>query len=70
VLPRFRRRGIQQALMAARLEHAASRGARFATIGARPGIPTNRNAMRMGFRLAYTKVVLVKPGPALVSVRH
>lgn len=69
VLPEFRRRGIQQALMAARLEFAASQGATFATIGARPAISTGRNALRMGFHLAYTKVVLVKPGPGLVSVR-
>jgi GNAT superfamily N-acetyltransferase len=70
VLPEFRRRGIQQALMAARLEYAASQDARFATIGARPAIATGRNALRMGFSLAYTKVVLVKPAPGLAQVRH
>lgn len=70
VLPEFRRRGIQQAMIAARLDHAAAQGARFATIGARPGIGTNRNALRMNFQVAYTKVVLVRPAPGLAQVRY
>jgi GNAT superfamily N-acetyltransferase len=68
VLPEFRRRGIQQALMAGRLSLAQDQGARLATIGAKPGISTERNALRMGFRVAYTKVVLVKPGEGLTPV--
>ncbi|MGE0481399.1 MAG: GNAT family N-acetyltransferase [Phycisphaerae bacterium] len=68
VLPEFRRRGIQQALLAARLNEAARRGATLATISARPGIATERNVRRMGFQLAYTKVVLVRPGPGLAPV--
>ena len=67
VLPEFRRRGIQQALIAARLNYAAARGARLATIGSRPGAGTERNVRRMGFATAYTKPVMVRPGPGLVG---
>jgi len=68
VLKEYRRRGIQQAMMAWRLNEAARRGARFATIGARPGIGTERNARRMGFQVAYTKAILIKPREGLTGV--
>ena len=63
--PRFRRRGIQQALIVERLAMARAHGCVLATIGSRPGIPTERNAMRLGFSVAYTKVILVRPGLGL-----
>ena len=66
VLPRFRRRGIQQALIAARLARGLELGADLASITSHPGIPTERNAARMGFQLAYVRAVLVKRGPGLV----
>jgi GNAT superfamily N-acetyltransferase len=66
VLPEFRRRGIQQALIAERLNLAAARGVTLATIGSRPGAATERNVRRMGFQLAYVKAVLVRPGPGLI----
>lgn len=69
VRPEFRRRGIQQALIAARLNIAAEAGARVAMISSRPGVATERNVRRMGFQVAYTKVILVKPGEGLVGVR-
>lgn len=65
LLPEFRRRGIQQALIAARLNSASVRGARLATIGSKPGAETERNVRRMGFATAYTKPVMVRPGPGL-----
>ncbi|MFI4897911.1 MAG: GNAT family N-acetyltransferase [Phycisphaerales bacterium JB059] len=65
VLPHARRRGIQQALIAARLRHARERGALIACIGSKPGIPTERNAARLGFRMAYTKAVLALAGEGL-----
>lgn len=68
VLEPYRRRGIQQMLIAARLNEAARRGATLATIGSKPGIATERNVRRMGFQLAYTKPVLVQPGPGRVPV--
>ena len=69
VLPAYRRRGVQQALIAARLNAAAEAGATVATISAMPGVATERNARRMGFQVAYTKVVLVRPGAGLVANR-
>lgn len=68
VLPGHRRLGIQQAMLAWRLQHAARRGAAFVTISARPSVSTESNARRMGFQVAYTKVVLVRPRPGLVAV--
>ncbi|MFN0011444.1 MAG: hypothetical protein ACKVS8_07350 [Phycisphaerales bacterium] len=68
VLPAFRQRGIQQALIAARLNAAAERRVCVATIGSRPGAGTERNAIRMNFQLAYTKLILTRPGPGLVAV--
>ncbi len=68
VHPGFRGRGIQQAMMAARMNAAVERGCRVATIGSRPGAATERNAIRMGFQLAYTKLILTRPGPGLASI--
>jgi len=65
VLPEFRRRGIQQALLAARLRFARELGATLATIGSRPDAGTERNVRRMGFFLAYAKPILVRPGQGL-----
>lgn len=65
VKPAYRRRGIQQALIAARLDRARERGSRLAFIISGPGIPTERNAARLGFRMAYTRAVLVKHGEGL-----
>jgi GNAT superfamily N-acetyltransferase len=63
--PEFRRRGIQQALIAARLAAARDSGCVLVTIGSRPGMPTERNAMRLGFRVAYTKVIVAQAGAGL-----
>jgi GNAT superfamily N-acetyltransferase len=65
VKPDHRRRGIQQALIAARLAAGRSRGANLAIIVSKPGIPTERNAARLGFRMGYVRVVLVRRGPGL-----
>ncbi|MBX3470060.1 MAG: GNAT family N-acetyltransferase [Planctomycetes bacterium] len=65
VLAAVRRRGVQQALIARRLELARDAGARLATIQARPGIPTERNAARLGFRVAYTRATVAMAGPGL-----
>ncbi len=63
-----RRLGLQQAMLAWRLRRAAERGAAFVTISARPGVATEGNARRAGFVVAYTKVILVRPGSRLVPV--
>jgi len=68
VVPEMRRKGIQLAMMAWRLRHAAARGAVVATIGSLPGAATESNAFRMGFAVAYSKIVLVRPGPGLAPI--
>lgn len=61
----YRRKGIQTALMIRRLERATERGCSLAVIHSAPNTTTERNARRLGFTLAYTKVILVMPGPGL-----
>ncbi len=61
-----RRQGLQQALIRHRLEEGRQRGCLVATIGSKPGIPTERNALRLGFHVAYTKVALAMAGEGLV----
>ena len=61
---RFRRRGIQQALIATRLASARAHGATLAAIESTPGTGTERNAHRLGFHLAYAKVILALPASA------
>ncbi len=65
VLPEGRRRGVQQALMIERLRRARSAGAIVATVQSRPGIPTERNAARLGFHVAYTRAELTRSGAPL-----
>jgi GNAT superfamily N-acetyltransferase len=65
VKPAWRGRGIQQALIAARLEQGRERGSQLAVIISGPGIPTERNATRLGFSMAYSRVYLVKHGEGL-----
>jgi GNAT superfamily N-acetyltransferase len=62
-LPDYRRRGIQTALTFTRLNLARDRGCELAMQGAAPGSTSQRTAERLGFRVAYTKAVLVRePG--------
>jgi GNAT superfamily N-acetyltransferase len=56
VLPTARRRGVQGALIAHRLAEATRRGCTYALVGSAPGGPTERNALRAGFRPAFTSV--------------
>ncbi|HEV7280645.1 MAG TPA: GNAT family N-acetyltransferase [Pirellulaceae bacterium] len=63
----FRRRGVQTALMIARLELAREAGCRYAAVHSRPDVATGRNALRLGFRTVYTKVVMTRPGGGLAS---
>ncbi|QAT85052.1 acetyltransferase [Corallococcus coralloides] len=65
VLPAYRRLGVQQALIVARLARGLEKGSDLAAIMSSPGIPTERNAMRLGFLMAYSRAVLVKPGAGL-----
>ena len=54
----FRNRGVQSALMHARLAAAVEAGCDLASIHTEPGSHSQRNVERLGFRLAYTKVMM------------
>jgi GNAT superfamily N-acetyltransferase len=55
-LPQFRNRGVQTALLHARLQRAAERGCELAMSIALPGSASQRNITRRGFRTLYTRV--------------
>jgi ribosomal protein S18 acetylase RimI-like enzyme len=62
-VPAHRRRGIQTALVSARLADAAAAGCDVAVIIVQPGSKSQQNAQRQGFDLLYTRAVLVRhPG--------
>lgn len=58
--PTHRRRGIQSALLSARLADAAAAGCEVAVITTQPGSRSHENAQRQGFDVLYTRAVLVK----------
>lgn len=62
-LPEARRQGAQNALLEARLAHAAGEGCDLAMMGALPGSDSQRNAERQGFRIAYTRSKWRLPEP-------
>jgi len=57
--PAFRRRGVQTALLQAQLAAAREQGCDLALTITAPGSDSQRNMERSGFRLAYTKAILV-----------
>jgi GNAT superfamily N-acetyltransferase len=60
VSPPYRNRGIQTALMIMRMERARAHGSRIAIVQNMPGIATERNALRLGFSLAYARIGMQK----------
>jgi GNAT superfamily N-acetyltransferase len=60
VLPRFRGLGVQRALIAARLRTARDAGCDVAGSSTRPATVSQKNLERLGFRILYPKVVLVR----------
>lgn len=60
-LPWARRRGVQTALLRERLRHAEEMGCELAVIEAAPSGASQRNQLRAGFRIAYTRVSLEQP---------
>jgi GNAT superfamily N-acetyltransferase len=63
-LPRFRRRGVQTALLRARVADAAVAGCTVAVVVTQPGSKSQQNAQREGFALLYARQLLVKPPPS------
>jgi len=59
-LPEYRHRGVQTALIAHRLCEAGRAGCEYAVVSTNPGSGSQRNMERRGFRLAYTKVVMMR----------
>lgn len=59
--PAHRRRGVQTALLAARLVDAAAAGCDIAVVTTAPGSKSQENVQRRGFDLLYTRAILVKP---------
>jgi GNAT superfamily N-acetyltransferase len=54
--PEFRRRGLQAALLEARMQYAVEHGCDLAMMVAEPGSNSQRNAQRQGFLIAYTRL--------------
>lgn len=59
--PAYRRRGVQAALLTARLAEAADAGCEIAVVTTAPGSKSQHNVQRRGFQLLYTRAILVKP---------
>jgi GNAT superfamily N-acetyltransferase len=58
--PAHRRRGVQTALLSARLADAAAAGCDIAVVTTQPGSKSQQNVQRRGFDLLYTRAVLVR----------
>jgi GNAT superfamily N-acetyltransferase len=64
-LPTFRNRGVQAALLKARLAFAAREGCEIAMVTTLPGTISQRNAERQGFRVVYTRTKIQKQNPII-----
>lgn len=63
VLPAMRRRGVHRTLVAARLADAHAAGCDLAMAITAPGSDSQRNFQRLGFELAYHRLVVIQPAP-------
>lgn len=61
--PAHRRRGVQTALLSARLVDAAAVGCDLAVVTTQPASKSQQNVQRRGFDLLYTRAILVKQHP-------
>ncbi len=59
-LPEHRRRGVQSAMLAARLEIASRAGCDVAVVTTQPGSKSQENVQKQGFELLYTRAILVR----------
>jgi ribosomal protein S18 acetylase RimI-like enzyme len=60
-LPPHRRRGVQSALMRARLVEASAAGCDLAVVTTEPASKSQENVQRAGFALLYVRAILVRP---------
>jgi GNAT superfamily N-acetyltransferase len=58
--PAFRNKGVQTALLKARISYAAGAGCDLMMVMATPGSASQRNLQRFGFQIAYTRLTLSK----------
>lgn len=58
--PEHRRRGVQTALLSARLADAVAAGCKIAVVATQPGSKSQQNVQGLGFDLLYTRAVVVK----------
>jgi ribosomal protein S18 acetylase RimI-like enzyme len=65
--PIHRRRGVQSALLSARLAAAAAAGCDIAVLTTQPASRSQHNAQRRGFDLLYTRAILVKQPVGVLS---
>lgn len=63
-LPRFRRRGVQTALLRARLAEAKRHGCEIGAVVTQPASKSQQNVQREGFSLLCSRQLLVKDAPA------
>jgi ribosomal protein S18 acetylase RimI-like enzyme len=59
-LAEFRGRGLQTALLQARMQAAVEAGCEYAVVVTQGGTTSQRNAERLGFRVAYSKATVIK----------
>lgn len=59
-LSQFRGRGLQTALLRVRMAEAAKSGCEYAVVVTQGGSTSQRNCERLGFRVAYSKVTVIK----------
>jgi ribosomal protein S18 acetylase RimI-like enzyme len=59
-LAEYRGRGLQTALLHARMASAVRAGCEYAVVVTQGGTTSQRNAERLGFRVAYSKVTVIK----------
>jgi ribosomal protein S18 acetylase RimI-like enzyme len=59
-LAEYRARGLQTALLRARMHAAQQAGCEYAVVVTQGGTTSQRNAERLGFRVAYSKVTVIK----------
>jgi GNAT acetyltransferase-like protein len=63
-VPEFRHQGAQRSLYEERLHHAVRAGCDLAMVCTEPGSASQRNAVRNGFRVAYTRIKWSRGAPS------